>query len=290
MIRQSKNLLRLSLIVLVMLTSSQLLAAPSADLWPRWAKHDASSTRTIDHRKWNELLHRYVLVKKDNVNRFYYAEVTAADRKQLQSYLAVMETTPISEFNRHEQFAFWINLYNSLTVETILQHYPVNTIREISSSLFSSGPWGDELIKIENENLTLDDIEHRILRPIWQDPRIHYSVNCAAIGCPNLQPAAFNAENIDAMLDQAAREFINHPRGASVNYSLLRVSSIYSWFQDDFGGDDAGVIAHIRQYADAKLQTSIEGQKIISQHHFDWTINDPNAKDHGAGRVGSRGS
>ncbi len=290
MIRQSKNLLSLCLFVLITVTTSQLQAAPSADLWPRWAKHDAGSTRTIDHSAWNELLHRYVLVKKDNVNRFNYAEVTAADQLQLRSYLAAMATTPISEFNRNEQLAFWINLYNSLTVDTILQHYPVSTIREISSSLFSSGPWRDDLIKIEGENLTLDDIEHRILRPIWQDPRIHYSVNCAAIGCPNLQSSAFSAENIDFMLDRAAREFINHPRGASINYSLLRVSSIYSWFQDDFGGNAAGVIAHLRQYADAKLKTSMEGQYKISQHHFDWTINDPNAKDHGAGRVGSRGS
>lgn len=290
MIRQQKNLLGLCLAVLLTAPWNHLLASPSADLWPRWAEHDAGATRTIDHSAWDGLLGRYVLIQQAGVNRFNYAEVTASDRSRLQSYLAAMSAIPISVYNRNEQIAFWINLYNALTVEIVLQHYPVDTIRQISFSLFSSGPWGEKLIKVEDQELTLDDIEHRILRPIWKDPRIHYAVNCAAIGCPNSQPTAYTANNTDAMLDQAAREFINHPRAVSINYSELRVSRIYDWFEEDFGGNAAAVIAHLNQYADATLQGSLKGRKRIGQYHFDWTINDPKSREYGAGRVGQRGS
>ena len=92
------------------------------------------------------------------------------------------------------------------------------------------------------------------------------------------------------MLDRAAYEFINHPRAASVKYGQLRVSSIYDWFKEDFGGNDAGVIAHLNQYADTKLQASLAGKKRIGQYHYDWAINAPIARDYGAGRVGQRGS
>lgn len=290
MIRQQKYLLGLCLIFLLTAPWNHLIASPSAELWPRWAEHDAGSTGTIDHSAWDGLLGRYVSVQQAGVNRFNYAEVTASDRSQLQSYLAAMSATPISEYNRNDQIAFWINLYNALTVEIILQHYPVDSIREISYSLFGSGPWREKLVKVEGEALTLDDIEHRILRPIWKDPRIHYAVNCAAIGCPSLQPTAYKANNTDAMLDQAAREFINHPRAVSINYSELRVSGIYDWFEQDFGGNAAGVISHLNQYADTKLQDSLNGRKRIGQYHFDWTINDPKSREYGAGRVGQRGS
>ena len=290
MIRQPKKLTVLCLIVLLATPWNHLLASAPAELWPRWAEHDANSTHAIDHSTWDGLLGRYVLVQQAGVNRFNYDEVTTSDRSQLQSYIAAMSATPISEYNRDEQLAFWINLYNALTVEIILQHYPVDSIREISYSLFSSGPWREKLIKVEGEALTLDDIEHRILRPIWKDPRIHYAVNCAAIGCPSLQATAYKANNTDAMLDQAAREFINHPRAVSVNYGELRVSRIYDWFEQDFGGNDAGVIAHLNQYADANLQDSLNGRNRIGQYHFDWTINDPKSREYGAGRVGQRGS
>ena len=92
------------------------------------------------------------------------------------------------------------------------------------------------------------------------------------------------------MLDQAAREFINHPRAVSISYSELRFSSLYDWFEQDFGSNAAGVVAHLNQYADAKLQSSLRGRKRIGQYHFDWTINDPKSREYGAGRVGQRGS
>jgi hypothetical protein len=155
----------------------------------------------------------------------------------------------------------------------------VASIRDISVSpgLFSTGPWGKKLVAVENEPLSLDDIEHRILRPIWKDARIHYALNCAAVGCPDLQPVAFTAANTEALLEGAARAFVNHPRGVHIGDSgKLRVSSIYVWFKDDFGdGSDAAVIAHLARHAAPELRAKLAGIARIDDHGYDWAINAP---------------
>ena len=251
------------------------LFAPSAELWDRWAAHDASATDRIDHAAWQAFLDRHVQSGPDGVNRIGYGNVTADDRAVLDRYIARLAATPISRYSRGEQQAYWINLYNALTVQVILNHMPVDSIRDIdiSPGLFADGPWGKKLVTIEGEAVSLNDIEHRILRPIWRDPRIHYAVNCAAIGCPNLQSQAFTAENAEALLDKGAREYVNHPRGVRLEDGRLRVSSIYVWFQEDFGGSDAAVIAHLGQYAEADLGGRLASASGIDGHDYDWALN-----------------
>ena len=157
----------------------------------------------------------------------------------------------------------------------IVDHFPVRTIRDIdiSPGLFANGPWGAELVSVEGEPLSLDDIEHRILRPIWRDPRIHYAVNCAAIGCPNLNPVAFTADNTEQILDKAAVAYVNDPRGARFDDGDLIVSSIYSWFEEDFGSSEAGVIAHLKRYARPPLSDQLSGRRDYSDHDYDWKLN-----------------
>ncbi len=251
-------------------------AAPRADLWERWTAHDANATDAVDHGAWDGFLTRHVRTGEDGVARIAYGRVSDADKNALAGYLALLAATEVSALNRAEQQAFWINLYNALTVQVILDHYPVDSIRDIdiSPGLFSNGPWGKELIAIEGETVSLDDIEHRILRPIWKDPRIHYAVNCASIGCPNLQPRAFTADNTETLLDRGAREYINHPRGAEVDNGKLTVSSIYKWFKADFGGTDEGVIAHLKRYAEPGLQQALAGTKRIDADRYDWSLNE----------------
>ena len=136
-------------------------------------------------------LAQHLRTGEDGIARIGYGAVSDEDRKSLDAYIAALAGHPGSRraLNRAEQQAYWINLYNALTVQVILDHYPVESIRDIdiSPGLFADGPWGKKLVTIEGEAVSLDDIEHRILRPIWKDPRIHYAVNCASIGCPNLQ-------------------------------------------------------------------------------------------------------
>lgn len=178
------------LLVLLPLRSSPASGAPQAELWARWQAHDDASAAVIDHGAWNRFLHDYVGVGADGIARIPYARVATADRDALAADLPRLSKLPISRYSRREQFAFWVDLYNELTVKVVLDHYPVASIMQIgiSPGLFSFGPWGRKLITIEGEPLSLDDIEHRILRPIWRDPRIHYAVNCAALGCRTCSP------------------------------------------------------------------------------------------------------
>jgi len=251
-------------------------AAPRAELWPRWQAHDPASGATIDHQAWGEFLARYVATGADGINRVDYAAVTPADRARLDADLERLAAVAISGYSRPEQMAYWINLYNALTVQIVLAHYPVDSIRDIdiSPGLFSNGPWGKKVITVEGEPLSLDDIEHRILRPIWRDPRVHYALNCAALGCPDLQPRPFGAATLGPQLDEAARGFVNHPRGVAIDDGELEVSSIYHWFMEDFGKDDRDVIAHLEAYAAPDLARQLHGFASIDDHAYDWRLND----------------
>ncbi|MBI4526329.1 MAG: DUF547 domain-containing protein [Deltaproteobacteria bacterium] len=252
--------------------------APKADLWPRWQQHDLSASKIINHPAWAEFLKRYVLSPHaSGINRVRYESVTAGDRKALQEYLRYLQALPISTYNRQEQKAYWINLYNALTVELILAHRPVQSIREIdiSPGWFSVGPWGAKLATIEGEKVSLDDIEHRILRPIWKDNRVHYAVNCASLGCPNLSSEAYTGRNLERLLTQGARDYVNHPRGAIFKEGRLQVSSIYIWFQEDFGGSKEGVIEHLREHATGHLTEQLRAYRGNLRHDYDWKLNAP---------------
>ncbi|MFM9844416.1 MAG: DUF547 domain-containing protein [Dongiaceae bacterium] len=260
----------------LLLAAAPVSAGPEAELWPRWLARQQGSGLAVDHAVWDNFLRRYLWRGADGIMRVRYGQVSPADRKSLEGYLGALAAAPVGKLDRPEQLAFWINLYNALTIRTVLDRYPVASIRDIdvSPGLFNDGPWGKKLIAVEGEPLSLDDIEHRILRPIWRDPRLHYALNCAALGCPDLQPAAFEAAILESQLDAAARAYVNHPRGVRIDGGDLIVSSIYVWYAADFGGDDVSIIAHLRHYADAALDRALAGRQAIDDDSYDWALND----------------
>jgi len=260
------------------LPPAPLHAAPKAEPWPRWEQHAAGSRLHIDHGAWDEFLQRNLDSKHPSgINRLDYAHVSQVDRLILDGYLKQQAALPISSYNRNEQKAYWINLYNALTVQVVLQHWPVRSIRDIdiSPGIFADGPWGARLIAVEGVELSLDEIEHRILRPIWHDPRVHYAVNCASLGCPNLALRAYTVFNLEEQLEDAARAYVNHPRGARFDGNRLIVSSIYVWFQEDFGGSEAGVIQHLRRHAQGELAARLADWRGGFDHAYDWAVNAP---------------
>ncbi len=250
-------------------------AAPAARLWPRWQTHDPSSTRRVDHGLWAGLLRTLLRPRPDGRWLVAYAAAGAEERAALEAYLAELAAVAVSALARPEQMAFWINLYNALTVKVVLDHWPVHSIRDIdiSPGPFADGPWGAALIAVEGEDLSLDDVEHRILRPIWRDPRVHYAVNCASMGCPDLAPEPYRADRIDDQLDAAGHRFVNHPRAVRLDGGKLLVSSIYHWFKDDFGGDDRSVIKHLSAYAAPPLAMLLQKRERIDGHTYDWAVN-----------------
>ncbi len=247
--------------------------AMKSDLWERWTAHDANAVSRLNHVAWDYLLDTY-LRRSGNANLFAYGAVTPEDKALLDEYVASLAGVPISRYARDEQLAYWINFYNALTVKVVLDNYPVKSIREIDSFLRLGGPWDEKRVAVEGQALSLDDVEHRIIRPIWRDPRVHYALNCAAKGCPNLPAVAFTARNTDALLDAGARAYINDSRGARLNGRDLYVSSLYKWYREDFGGNEAGVLAHLMQYAAPALRARLAEVKRIAGDGYDWDLND----------------
>jgi hypothetical protein len=267
--------------VLFLLTAAlSARAAPDADLWGRWTPHDDDAAFTIDHSAWTAFLRHYDRTDRQGVNRVAYGQVTEADAKKLQEYIGRLSMAPIATYSRRVQLAYWINLYNALTIRVVLTHYPVASIRDIDTSpgWFSDGPWGQKLVRIDGVELSLDDIEHRIVRPIWKDPRVHYALNCASVGCPNLQRIAYTGKTVERMLNRAARDFVNHPRAIRIDDHGLQISSIYKWFIKDFGGTSKTLLAHLGKYAAPDLQRRLAGVTKISSDSYDWSLNDDRAR------------
>lgn len=256
-----KNLL----LIISLLFSTLLFQLPKSELWSYWDKSDESNASTISHATWQQFLDSYLVIDGQH-HLIRYQAVTSDDRSQLKQYIGQLANTDPRQFSQAEQYAYWVNLYNAITVELILDAYPVKSITKLGG-LFSFGPWGDEVVTISGKTLTLNDIEHRILRPIWQDPRTHYAVNCASLGCPNLQSKAFTAENTEALLEQAANEFVNSDKGVLVLKNKIQLSSIYDWFIADFG-NQTQLIEHLNQYRNQPLSDV----KNID-YEYDWSLN-----------------
>lgn len=280
---RARSCLRIAVILLVATLLAAAAHAQSAKLIPAWDASDENSVARIDHTAWQEILNGYLRVHDSGVNRFDYGalKANAGDFAKLASYLASLQSLDSRDYSRAEQKAYWINFYNALTVQVVADAYPVKSIKDISESLLGSlgifgGPWDDVHAKVAGRDLTLNNIEHGILRPIWRDNRIHYAVNCASYGCPNLCPTAFTADNAEELLDAGARAYVNHPRGVEfMDDDFIIISSIYKWYAADFGGTEKSVIEHLVKYADEALAARLRKFAGSVDYEYDWSLNRP---------------
>jgi Protein of unknown function, DUF547 len=237
-----------------------------------WAT-SGSKAETINHDAWDAILTSYARAADDGINRVDYAGIKTKAAGELKGYLTALQSIKISEYPRDEQFAYWVNLYNAATVQVIVDNYPLESIRDIG--LLGQGPWKDKFLKVEGQMLSLDDVEHGILRSIWKDVRIHYAVNCASIGCPNLALKAYRANMLEPMLDDAARAYINHPRGFTKTDGELIASNIFEWYQSDWGTAN-DVVIHARKYASLETLALLKDANGIDAYDYDWALNDIN--------------
>lgn len=263
----------------LMLGAAFTLAAPAAIAAPkskliddRWRA--TGSGGDPDYGVWAEFLSGYLRPGSDGVTRVAYgqAQSDGADRA-LRAWLGQTQQTDPGALAPAAQRAWWYNLYNAATVDLVLSDYPVSTIKKIKGGLFNTGPWDEKVLTVNGAALSLNDVEHGILRPIYRDNRVHYGVNCASIGCPNLKATPWVAATLEADLDAAAREYVNHPRGASVSGGKLTVSKIYTWYDEDFGGSEAGIIEHLKKYAGPDLAAALGGVSGVDDDVYDWDLN-----------------
>lgn len=229
----------------------------------------SSDSQPIQHNLWNALLQKHVDVEgKVDYSGFQ------KDSVRFNKYLALLSSAHPNKTNwtADQRLAYWINAYNAFTVKIMVDHYPVASIKDIKNGIpFVNTVWDIKFINIEGQQYDLNNIEHGIIRDRFQEPRIHFAVNCASVSCPRLLNEAFNAQQLERQLDQQARSFINNPAKNLITQSdQAKLSKIFSWFSGDFKATHPSVIAFINEYSTVKLDKDAS----LSYMDYDWNAND----------------
>ena len=230
-----------------------------------WGDNGLAGT-SMDNSIYASLLKKHVADGRVDYSGF------KTDESQLDQYLRQLSQTEPDHLDRAGQMAFYINLYNAATIKLILTAYPgIKSIKDLGS-LFQS-PWKKKFISLNGRTITLDHIEHDILRPRFKDPRVHFAINCASQSCPPLLDEPYTGSTLDAQLNKVTANFINNPHSTYIQDRTLYVSSIFKWFSQDFGNDIKGFVL---KYARADLKRQMDDQAVslkIKYMDYDWSLN-----------------
>lgn len=230
-------------------------------------------TGHFDHSAWTQILKA---ASKPETGRLDYAWVKA-NQGALDAYLKTLATADLSTLGRNEQFALLLNAYNAFTIKLIVENYPnVKSIRDLSD------PWKTSRYVVAGVTVSLDDIEHGLLRPLFKDPRIHFGVNCASIGCPPLSDEAFEGKSVESQLDKVVKAALANPRYAGVKDGKLQLTAILDWYGGDF--TDETFIGHaktlpvwVARYSTADVKALVKksgGSPSVEFMDYDWKLND----------------
>lgn len=228
----------------------------------------------VDHSAFDLLLRQHVvngLVDYDAFGR----------SAEFSRYLALLDRVDPASLDDNERLAYWINVYNAYTIELVNRHKERASIRNINKSfgfLRLKGPWSEPLVRAAGRTLSLDDVEHRIIRKEFHEPRVHFALVCAALGCPPLRSEAYTGARLDAQLDDQARRFLlRSPEKNRVDVATgtVYVSMIFRLYRDDFGGTDASVGAFIaRWYPEGAERLLLQsGKYSLRETDYDWSLN-----------------
>ena len=220
----------------------------------------------INDTAWADLLKKYVSAGVVDYAGFQ------RDEEKLDQYLEELAGQDPMQMSRNAQYAFYVNVYNAWTIKLILSAYPdIKSIKDLGT-LFKT-PWEKSIVRLSTGIFTLDDIEHKILRPQFKDPRIHFVVNCASISCPPLRSEPYTAEKLNDQLEDATRLFLNHPDNYRLEGSNFYVTRLFKWYGEDFKND---VIGFYLNYAneDLKARLRAAGKTLTVRYlKYDWGLN-----------------
>lgn len=266
---------RFSLLFCFLLLTNFGYATSHKSIWPKWEMNNPLSQKTISHKAWQDFLDRNVITNEEGINLVDYHNLPSQDLEQLNQYINTLSNVDINQYSRNEQLAYWINLYNAIVVRTVANYFPIASIQEvnISPGLFSIGPWGANLVTVNGTQLTLDQIQDRIIRPIWNDPRALYALSDGTVGGANLSKQAYLGASLETQLNEAALTYINSLRGAQFIENRLIVSKIYEWYLDDFGDTETDIIQHLLVYAKEPLRTQLQQAQGIDSYIYNWHLN-----------------
>lgn len=227
---------------------------------------------TVDHTPFDRMLTAWVTDGMVDYDAF-------AASPEFRAYLAALAAASPDRMARADQLAYWINVYNAYTIELINSRRERRSIRDINKrfGITFKSPWAEPIVKAGGRTLTLDDVEHTIIRPTYKDPRIHVALVCAAKGCPPLRSEAFVGARLDAQLDDQARRFLAQTSKNRIDVSARTVygSPIFTWYRGDFGGTLAGVGAFWATYVPAGPARDLlhSGTFRWVDTDYDWTLN-----------------
>lgn len=227
------------------------------------------NTRPVSHATFDQLLKKHV-TPEGWVNY----EGFRADREALKKYLALLQDNAPNDkhWTREDKLAYWINAYNAFTIELILEYYPLESIKDIGAKIqvpFVNTPWDIKFIKIAGKELDLNNIEHSILRKEFDEPRIHFAINCASYSCPVLRAEAYTADKLERQLSEQARSFINDPRRNKISSTTAELSKIFDWFAGDFTKKSS-----LKDFINRYAATPLTDKTRISYIDYDWRLND----------------
>ena len=253
-------------------------AAPAVAADPvgaRWPADRRAALHEIDHSQFSALLAKYV--DPDGFVDYAGWKADAKDRDTLLTYLKYLgKGDPSRPTTREGRLAFWIDAYNALTIEGILRVYPTDSIRDHTARFFGYNVWEDLPLVVGDGEFSLDAIEHQILRKLG-DPRIHFAIVCASVGCPTLRNEAYVPERLDAQLDAQARDFFARPKHFAFDPATdtATVSKILEWFGEDFGDTPAAILARVKPYLPADVRDAATAPGVTLRFRdYDWSLND----------------
>jgi hypothetical protein len=236
-----------------------------------------------DYSAWNRLLAR----PYDPVRGMNYRELKARDGQALAELRQRLAAVDAAALSPPEQLAYWINLYNVNVVATVVDHYPVASIRDISTDWVTRlNVFKKDTVPVKDGAISLDTIENVKIRQAFKDPRIHFAINCAAVSCPPIRTEAFTGARVSEQLDDQARAFLNDPRrGVQIEVQsggiVLHVTKVMDWFAEDFKRWGGGQVAFIRKYLPPDKQKQIDAAKgnvKLDFYSYDWSLNDASPK------------
>jgi len=226
----------------------------------------AAQNVTLDYALWEQVLKKFV----NDQGRVDY-EGLKKDPDQFHQFIDQIEKMDIQQLSHVEQKAFWINAYNAITMKVILDHYPVTSIRLLNFGLV----WHADR-KVAAGKKSLGDIEHKILRPMG-DPRIHFAINCASIGCPRLPNRPFYPETLEEQLDQEAKRFMNDPQKVFLDRkrNIIHHSAIFDWFQEDFLAVSPDLVSYIKKYIHEEDKRYLDEHPDVQLQvlKYNWKLN-----------------
>ncbi len=245
-------------------------AAPKAKEIKFWNDSEKLSQLAFDDSKWVSILETYVIKNHPSgVNRFDYQAVTDADKVKLNEFIDYMQQLDPRQLNKAWQKAYWLNLFNAALIQEVLESEPESSMREMGRGL-----WRSNRLYISMQKISLDDIEHGILRPIFNDPRVHFSLAAGTVGSASIPDVSFNGRNVEDLLESNTREFLNHDRGVMLSDRGVVLSSIFKWYVDDFGGDYESVKQFIIPYLSDSMARALSASNR-ARYNYDWSLNKP---------------